>query len=82
MKRGGCATTVTYGESDKDIIGSGLGVLGQDIEVSILIEDSRVDEFELGDFSAATAIFFDKADIREFPLGILVERLQVGMGRR
>ena len=77
MKCSSRRTTITHSEADKDVIRSGLGVLGNDIEVSILIEDSRVNKFEFGRVSAAAAIFFDEAGIREFRLRIFVESFQV-----
>ena len=57
------------------------GVFHADIEVAVLREDARVDQFIFGFLAAPIAIRGDKVRIREGALGILVQRFHVRMRR-
>ena len=48
----------------------------------MVVEDARVEQFELRVLSAPPAVLFDQAGVRELGLRILVEGLQVRRGGR
>src|SRR4029079_1354471 len=58
-----------------------LGVLDRDVEVAAAVEDPGVAELELGIGASPAPVLLDQAAVRELGLGVLVERLEVGVGR-
>ena len=59
-----------------------LGVLDEDVEVAVLVEHARVEQFVLEFVPAPAAAGFDKVGVREGGLRILVEVLHVRVRRR
>src|SRR5262249_41998604 len=51
-------------------------------EVTVIVENARVKQLELGSVLAAAAILRDEPVVGKFPLRILVEHFQVGVRRR
>ena len=72
-------TAVVNCDSDQNVFCVSLGVLDEYIEIAVVIENARVEEFVLKFFSRAAAVFLYQVTIGKFPLGILVEVLHVGM---
>jgi len=75
-------TAVGGGDLDQNVVGGRLGVLDDDVEIPVLVEDPRVGELELGFLSAAAAILFDEPLVRERLLRVLVEDLHGSVGWR
>src|ERR1700736_4234006 len=73
---------IVNGDKHEKIFWPRFRVLNEYIEVSVVVENSRVEKFKLRFISAATVIFLDQLCVGEFPLWILVKYLQVGMRRR
>jgi hypothetical protein len=48
------------GDPIADVLGAGLGVLDEDVEVAVLVEDAGVDQLELGLVAAAPAVLLDE----------------------
>src|SRR5262249_41645215 len=59
-----------------------LGVLNHDVEVTICVENPRVEKLELESLARAAAVFADEPTIRKLALRVLVEEAHVGMRRR
>ena len=62
--------------------GAGLGVLDEDVEVAVVVEDAGVEQLELRLVLAAAAVLLDQPGVGKLALRILVEHLQVGVRRR
>jgi hypothetical protein len=43
VQHGGLGAAVGKGEADENVLGRGLGVLREDVEVAVLVEDARVE---------------------------------------
>jgi hypothetical protein len=52
------------------------------VEVAIVVKDAGIEQFEFGIIRAAFEILLDQKIIRKLPLRVLVQHLQVRMGRR
>jgi hypothetical protein len=66
---------------DVEVIGRCLGELHQDVEVTILVEDARVDQLVFRCTPIAAAVLLHERGIREGRLRILVQVLHVRMRR-
>src|SRR5689334_8425432 len=75
--RGGFGTAIARGDAHEKIIGAGLGVFDNDIEVAVLPEGAGVEKFELGILLRAASIFRHQFAVGKSPLRILVEKLHV-----
>src|SRR4030095_1908673 len=82
MQFGAFRTAVERFEPDKNVTRTPLGVFDEDIEIAILVEDSRVDQFKLEISLAPFSIFLDQSRIRKFGVRILVKKFHVRMGWR
>ena len=68
-------------DQHQNVLGRGLGVLDHDVEVAVVLEDAGVDQLELEVALAAAPVLLDQMAIGERRLRILVEELEVGVGR-
>ena len=83
MCRGAAAGPAIEGlDADGDVFRVDLGVLDDDVEVAVLVEDARVEQLVLGALAAAAAVFLDQQAVGKLGLRILVEELHVRVGRR
>src|SRR5215470_8165591 len=78
----GLGTTVADGDLDQDVLRLDLGILDEDIKVSVLVEDAGVEQFILGSMSVALPVVFDEGHVRILRLRILVEVLHIRVGGR
>ena len=70
-------------DADQDVLGPGLGVLDEHVEVPVVVEDPRVEQFVLEVVPGQPAVGFDEVAVRVFALRILVQVLHVRVrGRR
>ena len=69
-------------DADQNIVGVGLGVFDEDVEVAVLVEDAGVDQFEFRIAARAAAVFLEQLLVGKLGLRILVQALHVGMRRR
>ena len=67
---------------DQHVLGAGLGIFDEDVEITVLVEDPGIDQliFEAG--APARRIGFDQILIGVAGLRIFVEIFHVGVGRR
>ena len=82
MKRGRIGTPVDGGEADEDVLGVGLGVLDRHVEVAVLVEDARVEEFVLHLGFAALGVGVHEVLVGEGGLWVFVVALEVGVAGR
>src|SRR5207249_5194648 len=82
MQGRGIRSAVGDRDANQQVVGRCLRVFGDDVEVAVALEDSGVHELELGLTAAASLILVDEPYIGKLTLGILVETLHVGVGRR
>ena len=79
----GCLrTAVVNADADENVFGRGLCVFHEQIEVAVLVEDARVEQFVLESAAATSAVSFDKVSVGKRRLRVLVEVLHVRMRRR
>ena len=62
--------------------GVGLGVLDDDVEVAVVVEDAGVEQLELEALAVAAAVLLDQPRVGKLALRILVEVLHVRVRRR
>ena len=82
MQRCSVWPAVAHADSDEDIVRRGLGVLYEDIEISIVIEHAGIDQFVLWVSPAALVIRSNKIVVRIGLLRVFVEAFHVRVGRR
>ena len=82
MKRRRVGAAIRDRYANHDVVRTGLGIFGAHIEVAVFIKDAGVDQLELRLVPVPATVLLDEPCIRELGLGILVERLQVGMRGR
>ena len=75
-------TAVGDRDPDQDVVDRLLRILHLDVEVSVFVKDSRVEQFVLRLKMGAPAVFGQQILIGECCLRIFVEPFAVGMGRR
>src|SRR5690349_15203640 len=63
-----CPAPVVRSQLHQDVVTAGFGVLDHDIEISVVVEYSGIDEFEFGVIDTAASVFLDEKLIRERPL--------------
>ena len=73
---------VGRGDLDQDVLGAGLGVFHEDVEVAVLPEDARIEQLVFHLLARAPPVRLHQVDVGVGRLGILVEVLHVGVGRR
>src|SRR5262249_29118637 len=81
-QRGRLGAAVGGGEADEDVVRPGLGVLGDDVEITAGVEHRGVQQLELRLELAAPPVLPDQPVVGEGGLGGLVEGLGVGGRRR
>ena len=82
MKRRRVGSAVARADADQDVIGPGLGVFDEDVEVPVVVENAGVEQLVLGFVLAAAAIGRDEVVVRIRRLRILVQVLHVRVRRR
>ena len=69
-------------DPDADVLGRRLGVLDDDVEVAVVVEDAGVEQLELEALAVAAAVLLDQPAVGELGLRVLVEELHVRVRRR
>lgn len=82
MNLRGLASAIADGDLDQHIVCVGFGILNEDIEISIFIKDSRIEEFKFCFPFPAAVVLVNQLTIRIRNLRIFVEHLQVRMRGR
>ena len=82
MDVGGVRTSIVHRHSHEDVLGVGLRVLDLDVEVTVLVEDSGVDELILELSLRPRPIRRHEIVVGISGLRVLVEVPHVGVGRR
>ena len=75
-------TAIVDCDLDQDVVGRLLGVLDEDVEIAILVEDARVEQLVFKFLPAAGTAGIDKVGVGKRRLRILVQIFHVRMGRR
>jgi hypothetical protein len=82
VQRGRLRSAVPDGDLDEEVFRGRLGVFDEHVEVAILIEHARVEQLVLALVPAPVTVGPDEVAVRISRLGVLVEILHVGVGRR
>src|SRR5436309_1097437 len=81
MELGGLGAAIRRGDANEHVVGRGLRVLDDDVEVPVGVEDSGVDQLELPRAAVAPPVLRHERVVGERRLRIFVEALHVGVGR-
>ena len=73
-------TAIVDGDQHQYILGTGFGVLDKDIKITIIIEDTCIQELELRLVLTSLPAFLNQLVVRKGPLRIFIEHLQIRMG--
>ena len=68
--------------ADQDVVRSRLGVLDEDVEVPVVVEDPRVEQLVLELLARPPPVRLEEVPVRELALRVLVEVLHVRVRRR
>src|SRR5207253_10479332 len=79
VDRGSLGPAVRHLDADAEIFYVRLGVLDEDVEVPVLVEDAGVDQLVLAPGAPAPAVLLDELQVRELRLRVLVQVLHVRM---
>ncbi len=83
LEPGGFRPAVVDGDPDQDVVRTFFGVLEEDVEVPVVVEDAGVDQLVLELLPRPALVRFHQVPVRELPLRVLVEVLHVRVrGRR
>ena len=82
VERRGLGPVIGHGDAHHDVFGVGLGVLDEDVEVAVLVEDAGVHELELLLVAPASPVLLDEGFVGERRLRILVKHPHVRVGWR
>ena len=82
MQRRRLRPAVPGRDANQNVLGSGFGVLHENVEVAVLRKNSRINQFIFRIVARALAVFIHQLLIRIARLRILVEVLQIRTGRR
>jgi hypothetical protein len=82
VEHGRLRTAVVDGNEHQDVVGAGLGVLDEDVEIAVAVEDAGVEDLEFRVLLAAAAVLLHQAGVRKFRLWIFIEHLEIGARRR
>src|SRR5438874_6215848 len=66
--------------ANANIFGTGLGILNEDVEVAVIVEDAGIQQLIFHSAAVAPAVLLDQLTIRKFSLRILVQHLHVAVG--
>src|SRR6266403_1470881 len=81
MHRSSFGAAIVRGDANEDVFRRGFGILDDDIEVAVLVEDAGIQQLKLGIFFRTTTVFFLQLSIGKGALRILVKELHVGVRR-
>jgi hypothetical protein len=82
VERGRLGPAVVRGDEHQQVVGPGLGVLDDHVEVAVVLKDTRIEQLVLEVLLAATSVRGDEIVIGERPLRVLVQALQIRMRGR
>jgi hypothetical protein len=80
VQRRGVGAPIGHGDAHQHVVGIRLRVFGKDVEVPVIVEHAGVEQLELGLRLAPLTVDPDQPPVGKLGLGILVERLEIGMG--
>src|ERR1700681_4161322 len=69
-------------DTDAEIFRRRLGILDENVEVALLVENAGVEQFEFETLPRSTLVFLDQQGVRKLRLRILVKELHVRVRRR
>jgi hypothetical protein len=78
----GLGAAVVDADPDEEVLGRGLRVFDEDVEVAALVEHARVEQLVLELLAAPPAARRNEVGVREGGLGVLVQVLHVRVGGR
>src|SRR5436309_4787828 len=73
---------IVRSDSNKNVFRGGLGILNDDVEIAVFVEDAGIEQLKLGIFFRTTTVFFQQLSIGKCALRIFIEELHVGVSRR
>ena len=82
MQGRGRAAPIMGGDAHQHVVDLRLGVYDHDIEITVVVEHSSVEQLELRLVLAALPVLLHKLRVGELRLRVLVEVLHVGVRRR
>src|SRR5579864_7893109 len=78
MKRRGLRTAVDGADADQNVFGGGFCIFDEHVEITVLVKNARIYQFELRIFARSLTILHEELLIRKGGLRILVKALEVG----
>ena len=74
-------TPIAGGDLHQEVVRGILCVFHNDIEITVIVKDAGIDQFELFRVPSPAAILIHQPPVRKLPLRVFVEHFQVGMRR-
>ncbi len=82
VQPGGLGAAIVDRHPDEDVVRPGLGVFDEHVEVPVIVEDPRVDQFVLEFLPRAPLVRLHEVPVGVLPLRVLVDLLHVRVGGR
>src|SRR5262245_48789442 len=82
MQLSGLRAAIDRLDTDQNVFSASLGVLDENVEIAVVVEDAGVNQLEFQIALAAPPVLLDQSPVRKFALRILVKELHVGVGWR
>ena len=82
VERRGLGPAVVRRDPDRQVLRIGFGVLDEDVEVAIVVEDAGIEQLVLWTLSRAALVLLDQLAVGKRRLRVLVEETHVRVGRR
>jgi len=70
-----------HSDADEYVFGTRFGIFDENVEVAVVLEDPRIEEFVFELLARPPTVRLDQITIRKLALRLLVEELHVGVGR-
>ncbi len=77
LQRRGLGPAVVGGDAHQQVLGPGLGIFDEDVEVAVVVEDAGVQQFVLRLQAAAALVLLQQLLVGEGLLRVLVQKLHV-----
>ncbi len=75
-------TAIAHLDLDQHVLGRSFGILDEYIEITIIVEHTRVEQLEFHFGASASCVAFDDLIVGICILRVFVQILKIGMGRR
>src|ERR1700745_2236199 len=75
-------SAIVRGDTNEDVFGRGLGILDDNIKITVFVEDAGIEQLEFGVLFRTAPTFLQQLSIGISALGIFIKEFHVGVRGR